>query len=74
MCHVGRMEPFRVGQLAALLGVSPRTVRRWLSRGQLRYVRLPGGERRVPRQEIDKVIGDMWSAGEKLLNGGEDLR
>ena len=50
------MDYFRVGEVAAELGVHPRTVRRWLSQGRLPYVRLPGGERRIPRDVIDGLL------------------
>jgi excisionase family DNA binding protein len=36
-------------QVAEELGVSPRTVLRWIERGQLEAVRLPGGRLRVPQ-------------------------
>jgi excisionase family DNA binding protein len=56
----------RVGQAAAELGVHPKTVRRWLKAGRLRYVRLPGGERRIPRRALDAVL----SAQEEPLTIG----
>lgn len=46
---------------AAELGVSIRTVRRWLKDGTLAGVRLPGrggGEWRIPRAAIDRLLTD----------------
>ena len=52
------MERFiRVGQVADLLGVNPRTVRRWLTRRQLAFYITPGGERRVPKSEVERILG-----------------
>ena len=50
------MDTFRVGDFAALLDVNPRTVRRWIDRGLLSYVQLPGGERRIPRDEAAAIL------------------
>ena len=50
------MDTYRVGEFAALLDVNPRTVRRWMSRGLVAYVRLPGGERRIPRDELTAIF------------------
>ena len=46
----------RVGEVATLLGVHPKTVRRWLKADQLPWVRLPGGERRVPSDAVQRVL------------------
>ena len=51
------MDLMRVGQVAEAFDVHPRTVRRWLKRGQLPFVRMPGGERRVPADAIVQVLG-----------------
>ncbi len=52
------MEPyFRSGEVAALLGVNPRTVRRWLTWRQLAFYTTPGGERRVPKSEVERILG-----------------
>lgn len=42
----------RLTQVAAYLGVDPRTVRKWVQAGLLRAFQLPGGDWRV---EIDRV-------------------
>ena len=56
MCSNAPMDTYRVGEFAALLDVNPRTVRRWISRGLVAYVRLPGGEHRIPRDELTAIF------------------
>ena len=51
------MELLRVGEFAAILRVNPRTVRRWLSSGLVKFVRLPSGERRIPGLELEAILG-----------------
>ena len=36
--------------------MDPKTVRRWLKAGKLPYVRLPGGERRIPQDVLDAIL------------------
>jgi excisionase family DNA binding protein len=50
------MKLYRVGEFATLLDVNPRTVRRWMTRGLLSYVQLPGGERRIPCEELESIV------------------
>jgi len=40
---------------ASLLDVSAATLYRWISQGQVGYIRLPSGVRRVPLQEISRI-------------------
>ena len=46
------MPSYRIGEVAALLGVSPDTVRRWADDGQLKIVRTSGGQRQVDGAEL----------------------
>ncbi|HEY5343388.1 MAG TPA: helix-turn-helix domain-containing protein [Solirubrobacteraceae bacterium] len=48
------------GEAAAELGVHERTLRRYLSSGQLRYRRLPGGHYRIPVEAIE----EFWRAND----------
>jgi excisionase family DNA binding protein len=58
------MQPYlmRQAEVARQLGVSEGTIKRWLTREErepgrgLRFVRLPGGERRIPSSEIDRIL------------------
>jgi excisionase family DNA binding protein len=46
----------RISVVAGQLGVHPKTVRRWLASGRLHSVRLPSGERRVPREALTAIL------------------
>lgn len=46
------MAKFRIGDAAALLGVSPDTVRRWIDAGRLAATRDEQGHRVVPGEEL----------------------
>ncbi len=41
---------------AARLGVCTKTIKRWDSSGLLRCLRTPGGHRRVPISEIERIL------------------
>lgn len=53
----------RQSEFARYLGVSEQTVKRWLAReanapgSGVRFVRLPGGERRIPYSEVVRILG-----------------
>ncbi len=48
----------RIGQAAELLGVGVDTLRRWEEEGHLRTERSPGGQRRVPIEEVSRLLGE----------------
>lgn len=39
------------------LGIHPNTLRRWDLEGKIKVVRPPGGKRRVPESEINRILG-----------------
>jgi len=47
---------YRLGEAAKILGVSVSTLRRWDREGRIRFVRTPGGQRRVPESEIKRLL------------------
>lgn len=49
-------EPLRVGQAAAVLGVSVDTVRRWEDEGRITLERSEGGQRLVPMLEVRRLL------------------
>lgn len=49
-------ETYRIGEAARTLGVRVETVRRWERAGRIRTVRTPGGQRRVPAEEIARLL------------------
>jgi excisionase family DNA binding protein len=48
-----------VAQVAEMLEVSPRTVLRWVERGDLPAVRLPGGRLRVSARDLEAAL-ERW--------------
>jgi excisionase family DNA binding protein len=48
----------RVGAAAHELGLHPMTVRRWIKAGRIQVVQV-GREMRVPRTEIERMVGSM---------------
>ncbi len=53
-------------QVADLLHVSPVTVRHWASRGKLPFVVTPGGHRRFPRAEVERLARQLGEGGDRL--------
>lgn len=49
--------PLSTGEAASELGVSERTLRRYISAGLIGFRRLPGGHYRIPRE----AIAEFWS-------------
>jgi excisionase family DNA binding protein len=48
----------RTADVAALFQVSERTVSDWARRGRIPSVRTPGGHRRYPAAEIQRLLAD----------------
>jgi excisionase family DNA binding protein len=49
-----------IEETAALLKVTPRTVRSWIAAGKLRKAALPGRAVRIPASEIDRLeLGEV---------------
>ncbi len=42
-------------EVAALFDVSPHTIYRWTREGRLPYILTPGGRRRYPREDIERI-------------------
>ena len=49
-------EYVTTGQFAKTIGVATGTVRRWLNEGKIKGFSTPGGWKRIPKNEIDKMI------------------
>ena len=62
----------RVGEAAAFLQVSNKTVRRLLARGDLKAVRI-GRLLRIPSSEIDRLIADGGARGGDFGEGGSGV-
>lgn len=52
----GELVYLSLAQVAARLGISLRTARRWLDAGKLPHVRLPGGGVRVSVAALDELL------------------
>ena len=48
---------YSVGEASKKLGVTIKTIREWDRLGKIRTIKTPGGHRRIPKEEIDKIIG-----------------
>lgn len=60
-----RPQLLTVAQAAALLSVSDRTIRRWIEAGKVPYLKLPGGDYRIPQaQLLESLRGTYDLAGE----------
>ena len=50
---------FRVSQAASMLGVCIKTIHRWNRSHKLNCYRTPGGHRRIPLKEIQRLQGKL---------------
>ena len=55
-------DEIRIGRAAETIGVTVDTVRRWADDGRLKVVRSTGGQRRVPIQEVTRLITERRQA------------
>ncbi len=53
----------RLGDTAALLGVSLNTLRRWSDAGKIVSYRSPGGHRRFKRSDVESLLAGQATAG-----------
>jgi len=53
---------YRMKEACAILGVHPNTIRLWEKRGKIRIVRSQGGHRRIPKSEIERLLGTKSTA------------
>ena len=51
-------EYLAIGSAAALIGVSPDTLRRWEHAGRIKAVRTPTNQRRFKRSEVEALLSD----------------
>lgn len=59
-------DALRIGQAAALLGVSVDTLRRWEADGQLEVDRSDGGQRLVPMTEVRRLLDERPRTRHKI--------
>ena len=68
------MPLLRVGEAAALLGVSDDTVRRWAEQGRLRLVRFPNGRAAVEGAELAALARELADAPQPSAPGMRSAR
>lgn len=62
VAQLGGMVPKRIlttREVASLMGVSRTTVTRWCSENDIRAVRLPSGQWRIPKSEVDRILAPV---------------
>lgn len=55
-----------VAQAASLLAVSEKTVRRWIDRERIPYLKLPSGGYRIPQGALLASLGGNYALGDEL--------
>jgi molybdopterin-binding protein len=74
------MNLLRPIEAARLAGVSYPTIKQWIYKGKVRSVKTAGGHHRIPRREIEKILGDRKLArrgkpiGLEAISGRNKLR
>lgn len=56
------MGTYKIGQVAAVLGVSPDTVRRWVDAGRLPAQRSSGGQRMIDGEALARFVETISEA------------
>jgi len=51
------MELLKLHEAAQLAGVSYPTLKQWIYKGKIKSVKTAGGHHRIPRSEIDRIVG-----------------
>src|SRR5262249_41759662 len=51
------MELLKLHEAAQLAGVSYPTLKQWIYKGRLKSVKTAGGHHRIPKSEIDRLVG-----------------
>lgn len=51
------MEVYSVKDACKLLNINPQTLRRWDKSGKIQCIRTQGGQRRIPKEEIARLLG-----------------
>ncbi len=60
-------DALRIGQAAALLGVTVDTLRRWDDEGRLAVVRSAGGQRLVPLSEVQRLLAERATPAQATI-------
>jgi len=60
-------EHYPLRKAAEILGVHPITLRRWEKEGKIHCIRTPSGQRRFPRSEILRLLGENVPSGRRAV-------
>lgn len=60
-------EHYPLRKTAEILGVHPITLRRWEKTGKIRCISTPSGQRRFPRSEILRLLGEDLPSGRRAV-------
>jgi excisionase family DNA binding protein len=60
-------EHYPLRKAAEILGVHPVTLRRWEKEGKIRCIRTPSGQRRFPRSEVLRLLGETMPSGRRAV-------
>lgn len=60
-------EHYPMRKACEILGVVPMTLRRWEKAGKIRSIRTPSGQRRYPRSEILRLLGEKTPPGRRAV-------
>lgn len=56
------MELLKLQEAAGLMNVSYPTLKQWIYHGKIRSIKTPGGHYRIPRNEVERLLGEKWGA------------
>ena len=60
MIQLPDKQLFRPDEVADLLRIkSVETVHGWIRAGKIKYVLTPGGQKRIPRAEVERITREM---------------
>ncbi|MFB6178787.1 MAG: IS607 family transposase [Halorientalis sp.] len=57
---------YSIGEFADELGVHRETVKKWCREDQIQYSRTPGGHRRIPHTELQRLTGETSRRSDKV--------
>lgn len=60
-------EHYPLRKAAEILGVHPVTLRRWEKEGKIRCIRTPSSQRRFPRSEVLRLLGENMPSGRRAV-------
>ncbi len=69
-----RGELLGITQASEVLGVHPRTLRRWADEGHVPHIQTPGGHRRFLRGDLEQFVRRMgeWAGGPNLTESAQE--